>query len=230
MSLVECLDVRRTYGSGERAVDAVRGASLSVERGEFVAIQGPSGSGKTTLLAMLGGLELADAGSIHVCGHDLARLSVAERARLRRARIGIVFQAFGLVPSLTARENVALPLRLGNASPTEASARADDALAGVGLNRLSDARVDSMSGGERQRVGVARALVMRPSLILADEPTGSLDERTGRTVIDLLAAHARTTGAAVVLVTHDELSAARANRRVTMLDGVLSTNTATAAS
>jgi putative ABC transport system ATP-binding protein len=222
VAVIEAVDLERRYGTGGAAVQAVTGASMTVRRGEVVAIEGPSGSGKTTLLGLLAGLEQADGGTVRVLGHDLAQLSAPERARLRRSRIGIVFQAFGLVPSLDALENVALPLRLAGVPAADARARASQALAGVGLADVASHRVAELSGGERQRVGVARAVVIEPSLILADEPTGNLDERTGRSVVDLLGRHARETGAAVVIVTHDPISASAAQRRYAMADGVLS--------
>jgi putative ABC transport system ATP-binding protein len=221
MSVIEVVGAGRRYASASGTVHAVEGASLAVNRGELVAIEGPSGSGKTTLLGLLAGLEAADVGSIRVLGHDLATLSAAERAKLRRTRIGIVFQAFGLVPSLDALENVALPLRLGGRSPEEAEQRAERALVAVDLGERVRHRVDELSGGERQRVGVARAIAIEPAVILADEPTGNLDERNGRAVVELLAAQA-VTGAAVVLVTHDPATAATAHRRYAMTDGVLS--------
>jgi putative ABC transport system ATP-binding protein len=221
MSLVECRGVGRRYGQGEPAVDAVRDATLTVDRGEFVAIEGPSGSGKTTLLGLIAGLELADSGTVSVLGHDLARLSSAERARLRRSRIGMVFQTYGLVASLSALENVALPLRLAGRPAADAATAAQRALDDVELGGLALARVDELSGGERQRVGIARAIVAGPAVILADEPTGSLDERQGQAIIDLLARQARSGGVAVVLVTHDPRSAARADRRIQMRDGLV---------
>jgi putative ABC transport system ATP-binding protein len=225
MSVVDCVDVGRTYGSGETAVEAVRSVTFAVERGEVVAIEGPSGCGKTTLLGLMAGLELPDRGSICILGHQLDRLSAAERARLRRSQIGIVFQTFGLVASLTARENVALPLRLDGLSVPESSARADEALEHVGVDRSAAARPDELSGGERQRVAIARAIAARPALLLADEPTGSLDERQGRAIVDLLVRHSREARTATVLVTHDPVSAIRADRRMAMRDGQLSAAT-----
>lgn len=221
MAVIDLVDVRRRYGEGDTAVRAVDGATLSVRRGELVAIEGPSGSGKTTLLGLLAGLELPDSGTVHVLGHDMARLSAAERAQLRRSRIGIVFQAYGLVASLDALDNVALPLRLAGAAPAVAEAKARGALEQVGLADVAHHRIGELSGGERQRVGVARAIAIEPALILADEPTGNLDERTGRTVIGLLAGQARASGAALVVVTHDPLSASVADRRFAMADGTV---------
>jgi putative ABC transport system ATP-binding protein len=221
MMVVDCAAASRTYGSGATAVKAVDAVSFAVEAGEFVAIEGPSGAGKTTLLGLLAGLETCDAGTVTLLGHDLARLSAAERAQLRRSRIGMVFQTYGLVASLNAVENVALPLRLAGCPKDEASDRAAAALEGVDLGHATRNHVDELSGGERQRVGVARAIVIRPVLILADEPTGSLDEGHGRQIVALLADQARTTGGAVVLVTHDPASAAVAERRYRIIDGRL---------
>ncbi|MEO7665026.1 MAG: ABC transporter ATP-binding protein [Candidatus Limnocylindrales bacterium] len=200
------------------AVDAV---DLDIEPGTFVAIEGPSGSGKTTLLGLLAGLEAPDRGEITVLGHDLARLSPTERARLRQRQVGIVFQSFGLIASLRAGDNVALPLMLAGVSEPERRERARSALAEVGLESASGARIDELSGGERQRVGVARAIVIEPALVLADEPTGSLDETNARVVLGVLAAAVRRRGASLVLVTHDPASAALADRRLRMLDGRL---------
>ncbi len=221
MAVVEVVDAGRRYGHGETAVRAVVGTSMSVRRGEFVAIEGPSGSGKTTLLGLLAGLESADDGTVTVLGHDLARLSAAERAQLRRSRIGIVFQAYGLVASLDAVDNVSLPLRLAGLPTAEAHSRALVALERVELAEVGHHRIGELSGGERQRVGVARAIAISPALILADEPTGNLDERTGRRIVELLAHEAHTAGSAVVVVTHDPLSASAADRRYAMADGTL---------
>ncbi|HEX3428331.1 MAG TPA: ABC transporter ATP-binding protein, partial [Candidatus Limnocylindrales bacterium] len=171
------------------------GVSLDVEAGEFVAIQGPSGSGKSTLLGLLAGIDQADSGTVTILGHDLARLSPAERARLRRSSMGVVFQAFGLVSSLSAGENVALPLAFDGVAESERQERATAALAEVGLDGFGPARVDELSGGERQRVGVARALIAGPRLILADEPAGSLDDENAAQVLDLLVDASRTRGA-----------------------------------
>ncbi len=219
---VRCTAATRRY-SGRRlpTVIAVDRADLVVRTGEFVAIQGPSGSGKSTLLGLLAGIDRADEGSVMVLGHDLARLSVAERARLRRARIGIAFQSFGLVASLDAADNVALPLALDGASRDDRRVRAAAALAEVGLGDHSTARIDELSGGERQRVGVARAIVGDPALVLADEPAGSLDDENADVVLGLLERTCRTRGASLVLVTHDPASAARADRRLVMRDGRL---------
>lgn len=204
---------------GVPPVHAVDGVDLDVEAGAFVAIEGPSGSGKSTLLGLLAGIDLATSGSVIVLGHDLAHLSPTERARLRRTRMGIVFQSFGLIGSLDAEENVALPRLLEGATPSEAQAAAVGILAEVGLDGYGAARIDELSGGERQRLGVARALVSEPDLVLADEPAGSLDEANARTILDLLQRTTSARGSSLVLVTHDPVSAARADRRYHMQDG-----------
>lgn len=221
MALIEVVNARRRYGQGHGAVDAVAGATMTVQRGEFVAIEGPSGSGKTTMLGLLAGLETPDEGSVRVLGHDLAHLAPGERAKLRRSRIGVVFQSYGLIPTLDALENVALPLRLAGCVADEAVGRGIAALQDVDLADAAHHRVGELSGGERQRVGIARALAIQPAVILADEPTGNLDQRTGTAILDLITRHARERGAAVVLVTHDPSSAATADRRYAMADGML---------
>ena len=221
-TIIECAALTRRFISpGLEPVEAVAGVDLTIGQGEFVAIEGPSGSGKTTLLGLLAGLEVPDAGSISVLGHDLSRLSTTERARLRRSRIGIVLQSYGLLAALTAGENVALPLALDGLPLTERTARSQEALEAVGLASASGARIDELSGGERQRVAVARALVIGPTIVLADEPVGSLDDDNARVVLDLLVDLNTRTGAAVLLVTHDRVSAARAHRHLRMSDGHL---------
>lgn len=221
-TVIQCSAAGRTFSSpGLDPVIAVDAVDLSIAPGEFVAIQGPSGSGKTTLLGLMAGLELPDTGQVTVLGHDLAHLETAERARLRRSRLGIVLQSYGLIASLDAGQNVALPLLLDGVPPLERAMRADEALHRVGLADAWNARVDELSGGERQRVAVARALVTRPSVILADEPAGSLDSDTARVVLELLEAANTTDGTAIVLVTHDPVSAARAHRHLRISDGRL---------
>jgi putative ABC transport system ATP-binding protein len=222
-TIIDCSGLTRRFVSpGLEPVEAVAGVDLTIGDGEFVAIEGPSGSGKTTLLGLLAGLELADAGSVTVLGHDLGRLSTRERARLRRSRVGIVLQSYGLLAALTAGENIALPLMLDGVAPAQRTDRARQALEAVGLSGAIDARIDELSGGERQRVAVARALVIGPAIILADEPVGSLDDDNARVVLDLLADLNARTGAAILLVTHDRVSAARAHRHLRMADGHLS--------
>lgn len=212
---------RRYVQSGLDPVVAVADVDLTVEAGTVVAIEGPSGSGKTTLLGLLAGLEVPDGGTLEVMGLEISRLSRTERARLRQGRIGIVFQSFGLLAGLTAGENVALPLALAAVPPRDREFRARLALEEVGLGSAYGARIDELSGGERQRVGVARALINEPALILADEPTGSLDEENASDVLALLTEAVRRRGASLVLVTHDPASAARADHHYLMRDGRL---------
>lgn len=222
MNLISCRGVTRRYEStGLHPIVAVDAVDLEIGPRRFVAIEGPSGSGKTTLLGLLAGLEQPDAGSITVLGHDLARLSAMERARLRQRRVGIVFQSFGLIASLRVGDNVGLPLALAGLDDGARVDRSRAALEEVGLGHLFGARIDELSGGERQRVGVARALVIEPALILADEPTGSLDEQNAAGVLQLLADSVRRRGASLVLVTHDPLSSALADERFQMRDGRL---------
>ena len=219
---VECRGVTRRYRVGaEQPLTAVDSVDMVVRRGEFVAIQGPSGSGKSTLLGLLAGLEKPDAGTVHVLGLDVGRMAEVDRTRLRRRRLGIVLQSFGLLPPLNVIENVELPLSLDGLPAADVRRRGVFALLDVGLAHRAESRIDDLSGGERQRVAIARALIGEPSLILADEPTGSLDEATGAMVLDLLARAARDRNAALVLVTHDPASAARADRQYAMLDGRL---------
>ncbi|MEO6577733.1 MAG: ABC transporter ATP-binding protein [Candidatus Limnocylindria bacterium] len=220
--VVECRGASRWFTPRHaEAVRAVESVDLLAARGEFIAVQGPSGAGKTTLLGLLAGIDLADAGTVSLLGHDLARLSETERSVLRRSRVGIVFQSFGLVAALTVVDNVALPLTLAGLAPTERSERATAALAEVGLVARAASHIDELSGGERQRVGVARAIVNGPELILADEPAGSLDDENADVVLDLLARASRAHTATLILVTHDANSAARADRRYRMRDGRL---------
>jgi ABC-type lipoprotein export system ATPase subunit len=213
---VEARGLRRTYGSGPDAVHALRDVDLSIAAGEFVAIMGPSGSGKSTLLHLVGGLDRPDAGEVLIEGDALATLDDEALAHLRRRRIGFVLQLFNLFPLLSARENVAFPLLLDGRD--DALARADAALARVGLSDRAKHRPGQLSGGEQQRVAVARALVTNPAVILADEPTGSLDSLAGEDVLRLLRA-AADDGHGVLLITHHAPAAAYADRVVRLRDG-----------
>lgn len=211
-------DVTKTYGAGEQAVAALTGASLDVTAGEMVAVMGTSGSGKSTLLAIAGALLSPTSGEVEVAGQPLARLSARRLAAVRREVIGFVFQDFNLLPSLTALENVALPLDLGGVSRATARSEARRALAAVGMRERGRSFPDELSGGQRQRVAIARAIVGSRRLLLADEPTGALDSVTGEHVLEGLRERADE-GAAVVLVTHDARHAAWADRIVYLGDG-----------
>ena len=208
--------VTRRYG----AVDALRGVSLTVEPGELVAITGPSGSGKSTLLHLLGGLDRPTSGTVTVHGHDLAALDDDALTRLRRDRIGFVFQFFNLLPHMTAVDNVMLPSLLAGARRGDLRKKAEAALAHVGLSARARHKPDELSGGEMQRVAVARALLADPPLLLADEPTGNLDTEAGAAVLELLVGAAGKTRT-VMIVTHDPVVASRCARVVALRDGRL---------
>jgi len=212
-------DVHLAYTAGESSVSVLNGASLDVAQGQSVAITGPSGSGKTSLLLVLTGLETPDSGSVMFDGRALHSLSNDARADLRRDSIGIVFQSFHLIPSLTACENVALPLDIAGVG--DATKRASALLERVGLGQRVRHYPNTLSGGERQRVAIARALVHRPTLIVADEPTGNLDNQTGDAVADLLFELNRESEATLLLVTHDPALAARCERQVRLHEGRL---------
>jgi putative ABC transport system ATP-binding protein len=212
-------DLRKTYRSGGRPLSALKNVSFQVEPGETVAIVGPSGSGKTTLLGLLAGLDRPSGGRVLLDGTDMGALSEDARARLRREKIGFVFQSFQLIPTLTARENVAVPLDLaGNGG---GAARADELLERVGLGGRGHHYPAQLSGGEQQRVAVARAFIHRPSILFADEPTGNLDAATGERVIELMMELNRERGTTLVLVTHDPDLARRARRVIRLADGAV---------
>lgn len=215
--VIEVRDVTLRFGSGSAAVDVLRGVSLTVEAGERVAILGPSGSGKSSLMSVLAGLERATSGKVMVAGADFSALDEDGLARARRGRIGIVLQAFHLIPTMTAIENVGVPLELAGITDPEGKARAE--LLSVGLGHRLDHYPTQLSGGEQQRVGLARAIAAKPALIFADEPTGNLDETTGNSVIELLFDRLTETGATLILITHDAALAARCDRVIEMRDG-----------
>ncbi|GIJ20182.1 ABC transporter ATP-binding protein [Micromonospora lutea] len=223
--VLDLRDVHRTHGSGPAAVHALRGVSLAVRPGELIAVMGPSGSGKSTLLTLAGGLDSPTAGEVHVEGQPLHALDRRGLARLRRRRIGYIFQNLNLIGSLTAVENVALPLELDGSRVRTARRLALDALTEVGLTELGDRFPDQLSGGQQQRVAIARALVGQRRLVLADEPTGALDSQTGEAVLRLLRRRVDA-GAAGVLVTHEARHAAWADRVVFLRDGVAVDSTA----
>jgi putative ABC transport system ATP-binding protein len=221
-NIVELENVDLTLTSRAGAVQILRGLSMTVPAGQSVAIVGPSGSGKTSLLMLIAGLEQATSGSVKVAGHNLSGLSQDQLAHMRGAEIGIVFQSFHLVPTMTALENVALPLELAGAP--EAFDTARELLNDVGLTTRIDHFPAELSGGEQQRVAIARALSRRPRLILADEPTGNLDGKTGRQIVDLLFGLREKTGSTLILVTHDERLAEMTERVVRMSDGKIASD------
>ncbi len=212
-------DLHRTYGTGAAAVHALRGVSFTVPRGELVALKGRSGSGKTTLLNLVGGLDVPDHGKIAVDGVELAGLGENGLLELRRDRLGFIFQSFGLIPILTAAENVGVPLRLKKADPREREERVALLLALVGLADHARQRPGELSGGQQQRVAIARALANRPSLLIADEPTGQLDAETGLAVMELLRAVVRGEGVTALVATHDTTLLDLADRVLELRDG-----------
>ncbi|MFN2297964.1 MAG: ABC transporter ATP-binding protein [Anaerolineales bacterium] len=219
MSVIRVEKLSKVYGGSDNPVNALRDVDLTINTGEFVAVMGPSGSGKSTLLHLIGGLDQPTAGSIWLGDTEIGALPDGSLSRLRREKIGFIFQFFNLLPTLTARENVALPLLLNRIPRKDALERADAALQRLGLTDRADHRPAQLSGGQQQRVGIARALVIHPVLMLGDEPTGALDTHTGAEVVELLrelSAHAEHT---VVLVTHNPRVAAYADRIVYLKDG-----------
>ncbi|MCX5108820.1 ABC transporter ATP-binding protein [Streptomyces sp. NBC_00378] len=217
--MVRVEDLYRSYGSGAGAVHALRGVSFEVPRGELVALKGRSGSGKTTLLNLLGGLDSPDGGRITIDGTDLAELGEDGLLALRRDRIGFIFQSFGLIPILTAAENVGVPMRLRKADPHEREDRVALLLSLVGLADHAAQRPGELSGGQQQRVAIARALANRPSLLIADEPTGQLDAETGLAVMELLRAVVRSEGVTALVATHDSQLLGLADRVLELSDG-----------
>lgn len=217
--ILEFDDVVKSYGTGLTEVRALRGVSLAVEEAEFVAVMGPSGCGKSTLLHLAGALESPSAGSVRVGGRELAGLGATARSELRRNDVGYVFQRLNLIPSLTAIENVMLPLELAGGAHRSVRRLAVGALEMVGLTQQLDRYPDDFSGGQQQRIAIARAIVGERRLLLADEPTGSLDTASGDEVIEILAALPQEHGTAVVLVTHEPRFASWADRFVFLRDG-----------
>ncbi|HWA40608.1 MAG TPA: ABC transporter ATP-binding protein [Gemmatimonadales bacterium] len=208
----------KTYASGGRDLTVLKDITFALEPGGFLAIVGPSGSGKTTLLGLLAGLDRPTSGTVHLDGHDLGAMSEDARAQLRGEKVGFVFQSFQLIPTLTARENIEVPLELLG---QEAGPRADELLARVGLADRGHHYPVQLSGGEQQRVAMARAFANKPKLLFADEPTGNLDRANGHTVVDLLIGLNRDLGTTLVLVTHDLELAAKAKRMLRLADGVV---------
>ena len=217
--MLQCTSLTKTYRSGDRELTVLNDITFTLEPGGFAAIVGPSGSGKTTLLGLLAGLDRPTAGTVHLDGQELGALDEDERARLRGEKVGFIFQSFQLIPTLTAAENVQVPLELRG--DRDAAARARDLLTRVGLAGRFDHFPTQLSGGEQQRVAIARAFVNRPRILFADEPTGNLDAGTGGRIVELLEELNRESGATVVIVTHDLALAARAGRQIRLADGAV---------
>ncbi len=218
-SVVEAQDVTRRYGEGTTAVEALRGVSLSVEPAELVAVMGPSGSGKSTLMHVLAGLDKPSGGSVKIAGTEISTLNDAELTQLRRDHIGFVFQFFNLLPMLSAEENVLLPLSIAGEKPDRAWL--EELLARTGLSERRSHRPSELSGGEQQRVAISRALVTRPTILFADEPTGNLDSKTSGEILELLRDSSQAYGQTIVMVTHDPRAASIANRIMVLADGLI---------
>jgi putative ABC transport system ATP-binding protein len=219
--ILEARDLVKRYRLGEGQVDALRGVSLSVSKGEFVAIMGASGSGKSTMLHLLGGLDLPTSGDVVIDGLNLAALDEEHRTLTRREKTGFVFQFFNLIPLLNVRENVALPFLIAGEALGQHKGRVDALLELVGLTAMADHKPDQLSAGEQQRVALARALATAPAILLADEPTGNLDYTTGSEILDLLWDSCDRLGQTIILVTHDARAAAYADRIFVLRDGAI---------
>ena len=219
--MIEFRGVRKVFGSGDTCVTAVNDLSLTIPRGAFWALMGPSGSGKSTILHLIAGLTSPTNGSVLVEGADVAKMNSAQAAALRRRRIGYVLQSFNLLPFLTAEENVGMPLVLDGIKQSEVDARVNEALAMVNMSHRAAHHPTQLSGGEQQRIAIARALVIRPAIVLADEPTGNLDRAGGRAIMDLIQDVNEQTGVTVLLVTHDPVFAAYCQRVLRLVDGTL---------
>jgi putative ABC transport system ATP-binding protein len=218
-SIVTATDVRRRYGEGAAAVDALAGVSVDFERGRYSAIMGPSGSGKSTLMHILAGLDRPTAGSVRIDGVDITELDDADLTRLRRDKLGFIFQFFNLIPVLTAEENIVLPLSIAGAQAEPAYL--DQLVATVGLQDRLTHRPAELSGGQQQRVAVARALVSRPAVVFADEPTGNLDSKASEEILRMLRGSVDELGQTVVMVTHDPEAASYADRLIVLRDGLV---------
>jgi ABC-type lipoprotein export system ATPase subunit len=223
--LLSARAVTKSYTLGKRSLEVLRGVSLEVLRGDFLALRGASGAGKSTLLHLLGGLDVPNTGEIWFAGADLARLPELAQTRLRNRKIGFVFQAYHLLPELDALENVCLPARMARIPAAAAEKRGRELLARVGLGERLDHKPYELSGGEQQRVAIARALINEPELILADEPTGNLDSHTGGEIIDLLVSLRAEKNTTLIIATHDASVAARAPQVIELVDGQIAPGT-----
>lgn len=227
MEVTKVINATRDFKIGEVETHALRGVNLAIENGEFTALVGPSGSGKTTLLQLIGLLDQPTSGQVLINGKDATRLNRNQRADLRKGTIGFIFQFFALIPTLTAYENVEMPLLLNGTKPAERKARVNEMLEAVGLTERAHHRPDQLSGGQQQRVAVARALAIRPTVILADEPTANLDTENGKQVMDIMAKLNKETGTTFVFATHDPRVISYAKRVVTLQDGLITKDSRT---
>lgn len=221
MGIVECINVKKTYQQGKIEVEALRGVSLSIDKGGFMALAGPSGSGKTTMLNMIGGLDSPDSGSVVVDEHDFDKMNQSELASLRLHRVGFVFQAYNLIPVLSALENVEFVMLLQGVPQAERRERAKAILDDVGLEGLYDRRPAELSGGQQQRVAVARAIVSNPAIVLADEPTANLDSKTGHGLLDIMEQMNKKRKVTFIFSTHDQMVMDHARRLVELRDGLV---------
>jgi putative ABC transport system ATP-binding protein len=219
--LLQVQNLKKTYERGQQKVEALRGVSFTLTGGEFVSIMGPSGSGKSTLLHMIGGLDRPTSGSVTIANQNIESYSDDQLSLFRRQKLGFIFQFFNLLPTLTALENVALPLLLDGKKLKDIAPKAQDLLKLIGLEERVTHRPDELSGGEMQRVAIARALITDPLLILADEPTGNLDSKSGSIVLGILSQMAQSRGHTILMVTHDLRAASYANRLIKMRDGMI---------
>lgn len=217
MEILRCEGVKKIYGAGENAAAALNGIDLSVEKGEFVAVVGPSGSGKSTLLHIMGSVDKATEGRVYVEGKDISSLNAAQAAIFRRRKVGLVYQFYNLIPTLTIRKNILLPLLLDKRKPNEDFLR--QIANSLGISEKLDFMPGQLSGGQQQRAAIARALIYRPAILLADEPTGSLDQKNSKEIVELLKLSSRNLNQTILLITHDEKAALEAERVVTIEDG-----------
>ncbi len=217
MNILTCENIRKVYGSGENQVAALDGINLTVEKGEFVAVIGASGSGKSTLLHILGSVDKPTGGKVTIDGTDLSRLSPTQAAIFRRRKVGLVYQFYNLIPTLTVRKNILMPLALDKKKPNKEYF--DKVVSSLGISGKLDFLPNQLSGGQQQRVAIARSLIYRPALLLADEPTGNLDQKNSGEIIDMLKLSNRNLEQTIILITHDEKVALEAERIITLEDG-----------
>ncbi|WP_077074774.1 ABC transporter ATP-binding protein [Aedoeadaptatus urinae] len=217
MEILKVENLRKEYGEGNSKVIALDGVNLEIERGEFVAIVGPSGSGKSTLLHIIGGVDSPDDGKVYIDGNDISKYSTKELAYFRRRKVGLIYQFYNLVPNLTVRHNIELPLKLDKRKINEETLL--DTVRKLGIESKLDSFPSELSGGQQQRVAIARSLIYSPSLVLADEPTGNLDRENSREIIEILKYFNRTLKQTIIVITHDESIALEAERVITIVDG-----------